>query len=301
MNRFAITILFFSMFFSLVHAIVIVPPVVYFATLSIATFISNSIIALLALLAVSGIVNKKVFGKKISELFSAFFSGIKIIFISLFSMLISIFIIWPIELISIIQGSLVAALICFCFLFISDYSKFRIVNKERKSKIIKSSLIFSIIILFVFGISANFSTSIEILTNNSKESYQSTPFDDVLSSVSDSMGVVASESLVDQAYKSAVSDYDYAEEKSKIILSEIWFYPENKSDCIVQLGTQKFTFTPEFSCFVYENSVPSRIFCPVKISADKVLEKGKINASASGSCIDSFEVIVSNDSFEVVQ
>ncbi|HQT45167.1 MAG TPA: hypothetical protein PLO51_04255, partial [Candidatus Micrarchaeota archaeon] len=55
-------------------SIVIVPPIVYFASLSIGTFLANSLIALAALAAVAGAANWKIFNKPFPAIVSACFS-----------------------------------------------------------------------------------------------------------------------------------------------------------------------------------------------------------------------------------
>ncbi len=289
----------FLVFFALtVNAVVIVPPVVYFVTLSIATFLSNVLIALLAIIAVSGFANKKFFGKKVSELFSYFFSWIKKIVIAFISMAIALFVINPIEVFTIIQAAILTFILCLMLFFISNYSTYRVIQKPEKTKLVTSFSIFSLLVALLFLVSVFLSLETQVInTENSSLSYiQNNPLLpslDKIAPFADSM----SGAQVGIVEKPQESDDEITQ--PKLTEPNLWFYPSAKEQCIIIIGSQNFTFTPIESCYFYENSSLVRIFCPISISKAQVNQAGTVNLTATGSCKAQQTITITSNGFEV--
>jgi len=294
-------LILFLFLFPIANAIVIVSPTIYFVTLSIATFIANSIIGFLALIAVSGMLNKTFFGKKVSEIFAFLFVSIKKFVIGIISMIIALLLINPIEISSIIQGAIVAAVIFGLLFLLSEYSKFKISISQKKNNILKSATIFSLLVLIIFTFSALTSLEIKVIAGDDSQPSLGADQkqDSFLDVFNDSVSEVASapaarESISPSAGKPSPQEdyapsYDNIEEK-KIILNELLFFPENKEKCKVKVGEQSFVFEPQYSCYSAEGLLPERIYCPVKVSFYEINQLGDVQVIATGSCKDSFAI-----------
>ena len=278
-------------------AIVIVPPTIYFVTLSIATFIANSIIGLLAIIALSGLVDKKFFGRKLSEIFSFIFSAVKFTSIAIVSMLVALLIVNPVEINSVLLGSFLSAIVCCSVLLISDYSKYRVSDPKEKNELFKSTLIFSVFVLILFSVSTL--TSIETKIIAGAESQYGAPAQDAFGGIFDglsqkSTAPIAANSISNEMGTSAPSDYDAYPREAKagvLEVSELWFQPNNLEECIINIGNQEFSFKPENNCYYYENGNSIvRTICPIKITIDEITQKGNLLVTASGSCSENTTV-----------
>ncbi|GEM_PF-2391265 len=298
---------FLLVFFSFnAGAIVVVPPVIYFVTLSIATFLANALIGLLAIVAVSGIANKKFFGKKLSELVYYFFGWIKKILIAVFSMLAAVFLIKPIEIISIIQGSIAALVTCLVLFFISNYSVFRIVSKQEKTRLLRSAVFFSLVISLLFGFAAFTSIETQIIATKGLGNFYpenksigsdfglNIPFDDALPKAN------APVSTQQPYISEGVQDTQGEPVQDKTFLGlNLWFYPLTNNECNVTIGSQYFSYAPSESCYFLDNGVPVRIFCPVQVFHSQITQRGPADLTASGSCQAIQKINVLDNGFEV--
>ena len=289
-------------------AIVIVPPTIYFATISVATFAANAFIGLLAWIALSGLFNKKFFGKRLSEIFSRIFSAMKKIFIAIFSMLAAVFVVNPIEVFSIIEGAVVAAIVCGALLFLSNYSSYRSVEIERKKNLLKSTAVFSLIVLLLFGASAYSSLEIKILPQGKplqgaygNVSDYAVGLPDMVQKIGQNLPTAPSIGApLGEGQKQPAERKDIEAGKEKVFSGELWFFPKSSNECRVKVGSQNFSFKPQFNCYFLGNGVPLRVFCPVKISANEVNQKGTAEVTAGGSCTDNGTVEI-NGGFGVGQ
>lgn len=288
---------FLVAFFSIsAGAIVIVPPAIYFVTLSVATFIANSIIGLLALVAVSGLAGKKFFGKKLSELFSYFFAWLKKAAIALFSMILPVFLVKPIELFSVLLGAFLAFAVCFVVFFASNYSTYRVSVKKEKTSMFFSGALFSLFIFGLFCFSAFASIETQLV--------QTKGFGDFYSQAEPLPGLEIPSADAFPAGAQSPQAKESAQETTKplagtFIGPKLWFYPLTSKECTVVLGSQSFSFTPSESCYFTENNATVRIFCPVFISLDNITQRGPIDLAATGSCMAQDRITVFDYGFEV--
>jgi len=285
-----------------VSAIVILPPVIYFVTLSIASFIGNIIIGLLAWVALSGLLNKQFFGKTLSELISYIFSTLKNIFIAIIAMIAGVFIASPIEIISVLAGALIAAIICCFLLYIANYSELRAVENKRKKKILKSNTFFSVIVFLLFSASAFLSIETQILPQDPAikdlyargavsgilEEKEIDAFEDIAGMPVSGVGAPLAETSKTQL-PSQPDDAVFPDS-----LDSLWLYPVDSSTCIVNIGNKTFNFTPKQNCYLLENNIPVRIYCPIEVTIEDISQKGMLNVSATGSCSGQAEITVEN-------
>lgn len=293
----SLVLLFLVLLASCAHAIVIIPPTVYIVTISLASFIGNAIILIVGWIAVSGIAAKKFFGKSVSEIMAFTFSGIKKLVVAVVSMLAALLLFNPIEIFSILTASLAAAIITLALLALGSYSKYRLVGKTEKTRLLRSTVFFAAIVFVLSALAI--SVSLEITQVNAspeglfaKQAVQETDFRIGLPDASKEMASApAASAPMDTAGEDA--------EKKVGGADRIWFYPAGAKPCIVIVGSKVFEFAPTNNCYFLENSAPQRMVCPVSISIAEVSARGSVNVSATGSCSYEGTIIVSETGFLV--
>ncbi len=282
---------------SSVNAIVIIPPVVYIATISILALVLNAFVGLFFWIAIQGVATKKLFGKPLHEILNFLLpSAGKLLFALILTVIFSLML-SPIEINEIILTSIIISVI---FAVVLSLSKFReIRNTEHKSKIIAGIALFSVAVLAVSLLSIMF--SIEIVSV-SGEYGEEVPLGDLLDYLP-----IAPSMISDKSMEMPASAGDVAEgiapedtvEKKKIIRS-IWLVPDSGADCTLTIGERELSFTPEKNCVKGIESEIKRSYCPIEVTPAQIYETGQIKLKAGGSCSGEILVFINNYGFEVL-
>src|SRR3989344_2486564 len=126
------------------QAIVIIPPVVYFVTLSIGTFISSSIVSLLIFGALKGFANRKYWGRSAFQLLTEAKSALSSALLAILSMVAAVFAVYPIDLESVVLASLIAAILFLLTKFVSSLRQYAVSDGAARRGLILSSLTIAI-------------------------------------------------------------------------------------------------------------------------------------------------------------
>ena len=139
---FLVCLVFIGM--QVVTSIVVIPPLIYFASVSIIGFITNMFLLLAVWLTVIGVTNKSYFGQPFHVLAGFFFKAIGIGMVIIISSLIPILVFRPAFTRDIALSSMFSGILCAALLFLNNYRRFRITQFEDKAKIIRSIAIVSL-------------------------------------------------------------------------------------------------------------------------------------------------------------
>ena len=129
-------------------AIAVIGPAVYVATLSLTAFMANTLITIAIFVAAKSFSDKNTLTKGISSKISFILELIGKIALLIISTSIAILIVNPILLSEAIYAGFIAAIICSIILFLYNYKKISIKEKEMNKKILKTTTLFC---LFVFA------------------------------------------------------------------------------------------------------------------------------------------------------
>jgi hypothetical protein len=311
----------FLLFIGIANAIAIIPPVVYFVTLSISTFIANAIVALLIFGALRGISMRKYFGKGMYEIIGLGLSALSIGILAIVCMLLSIWLLPPIDFEGVLICGLAAAILFILINMLISLKQLSISDPDRKRSIIFSWVALAIFIGLATGASAQFSMQIHKLPiktggydlENYNQNSQSP-----IQSVSDAIsGVAKSPSMAKEAPASmpaAVGEESKSTTMPSVTASpqpkptapaetEIWFIPITSNRCIILADSFSQSFQPSFNCYYDDDEAGKkiRIFCPVSISHSTVQMRGNVEFVATGGCAGNVWTIITESGFENIQ
>lgn len=330
MKRIALLAISLMLQFQFAQAIVIIPPVVYFVTLSISTFLSSALVSLLLYGGLKGIADRKFFGKNAYQLLLEAKGAISNGLLALISMFAAVFAIYPVDAKSAIEA---AALAGGLFLIIKAILSIRrLANADGASR---RSLVISWLVLAAFiglatGISAMVSMQTyrihtgfggylpaQIQENNALE-----PLADLISGVkAPQLGVSKSGTEAkagaakseDEAAGAPLSSSPQASPSigngsqaspaplpstpAPVVLNKLWFLPKSGEACKIFGPGYSQDFTPTFNCI----SEGIRIFCPIEVPFSQVNSRGEAQFIGTGSCEGMVEVTVTDLGFENIR
>ena len=305
------------------QAIVFVPPIVYFTTISIVSFITNIFLALAVWLAVKGLANRLYFGQPLHTIVSNMLGWLGSSFVIVVSSLVPISVMHPIFVKDLALSSILAGLLCFLLLFVGSYRKIKAEQEYRKKSWIRIILT-SIVVIILSFVSASFAVKTSTLHNDSAGNTKFTENSDIKiasgalskagapsmvadsqSSPSPSMVSKIKKEIGQEMQPSApmVSDMPPENPKAASIkkIDALWFYPSDASTCRIYFD-QKLVLSekPEMNCYYIDDSNKKvKMYCPIQLKLDIASKEGKPfgTIQANGSCSDSFKVRIDESGF----
>ncbi|MFZ2970167.1 MAG: hypothetical protein WA063_03405 [Minisyncoccia bacterium] len=290
------------------NAIVFIPPVIYISTLSAWSFVTNVFLLAAFYMSVNGVVNNLYFGKPMHEVIRLLFSFIGKLIILILAAFIAIKLFDPIDIYGIYISSVFTALICFILNSLSNFRFYRLGGEENRKAIIRSLLLYTIIVFIVTFFSVSFAITTEVIdmagelkktsvnalavpeSNDAKNEINKKEYGN--KGLYDSSG--SSNSSVPQQYGASY----------EMPRTSIWFFPQNKEFCeIYYNGLKLREIKSPQSCFYYrENGKPARIFCPIELKASDLPPEGnaigeEATINGIGSCDENYVVVLDNDGF----
>ncbi len=279
-----IALAMFLAFFGFASAIIIVPPVVYIATVSIFSVISNMFVGLFFWIAVQGIATKSFFGKPFSAIIAFIIPTAGKLFFALLLIIIFSIIIMPIALFEILFITIAVSIAFFFGVLLSRFRKIR--NTKEKSKSL-SKIVWATIIIFILSF-ASIMLSIETRPIVAGAAGPTRGFVDILKIPS--MGARSMAKGIAQEAKKPLAANE---------VEALWLVPTSSEKCTLQAGKTILSFFPQKNCL--QSSIGTeRAFCPITVLPAQISQKGLVEMKASGSCSGSMTVIVKENSFEVV-
>lgn len=267
-------------------AIVIVPPVVYVATISILSIIFNMIVGFFCWLAIQGIASKTVFGKKIDSVLETAIPVFgKILFALLLTVIFSFFFA-PSGIQEILFASAAITLVFFLALLLSNYRQIR--NSPEKGRQFPSIAVSSILVFAIVSASIFLSVTFAPMNQGRGPLLGDSAF-----GVSRSQSAPASEDILGKSSASIP--------EAGSLTKELWLIPSGPEACILSANGRQFSFTPSMNCFSKTQEGFEKTFCPIKITPGLFENSAAIlELSASGSCSGKISARISNGQFEVL-
>jgi len=251
--------------------IVFVPPAIYVVTLSIGGFLTNAFLFLAAWLAVSGLLDRRFFGKKPHELVRAALSFAGRAFVFLSCALLSVLLCSPVTPAENMQAAAVSGAAAFGLFFLGGF-RVLLVTENRSKKIYALALC---ALLTAGGTYVSIVLAQEtkvIHTKGANEKKDAT---------------LSSPSMADKAKEMGSADLSM----QKIsVQSGYLFYPQGPGTCSIFYRNELIkTATPEYNCYYYENGISERMYCPVDISLEG-LQEGLGALEGRGSCTEVYNI-----------
>ncbi|MBU1198015.1 hypothetical protein KJ765_05925 [Candidatus Micrarchaeota archaeon] len=301
-------LVFFVFLFSWAHALVVVPPTVFFLTLSISSFLVNAVVSLLLFGALKGFTNRTYFGKSVFHLLSSGVSALGTAFLALSAMLVSAFLIYPLDYESAALSALSAGVLFLILKWVSAFRAYRNVPSHTKTSLVSSWVLLALFIAFATGVSSVLAMDVIVVNTDERIEYvsayqESSPNslipDGWLPDLDASKGMAQAPSEPSEIL--GREDDALAEAKMDVIttaFTRMWFQPSSDGECRIRVGALEKTIHPLFACQSEEDGARKRIFCPVSVSSDELTVRGSVAFVASGSCSDRGTVFISDTGFE---
>ena len=279
MRQLTLVSIFLLIAISFVHAIVIIPPVVYFVTLSISTFISSSVVSLLLFGALKGFADRKYFGKSLFDILQKIKSGVSTFIMAISCMFLALLAIYPIDLESTLIAAAISAALFLLLKFVFSLREFGALGSSKKRSLLISWLALALFIGIAFSFSALLSIqSYRVITGSgggypSQQAEKSplAPLAELLTgqgapSSAESQNLLIapteskkSSSVPSEAQGSELIGAIQAPSPSKAAASptsapaslpeqKIWFIPQSAAPCTIFADSSVQSFTPSYSC-----------------------------------------------------
>lgn len=277
-----IVLLFLVLFAASVQAIAIILPTVYIATLSLAAFVAQLVVGIVAWFAVQMFARKELAGKKFSPWLALFFETIGKLAVAFIAVFAALWLVNPIEIVGISLAAALSALASFFLLFLSGFRRFFLASDAQKRELFRSAAVFSLWVFAISGLALFLSMEIKEVVLPDQPVLSDQPG---LPSRSDQDSAQQSASKPSGAGAPAMPSSDETTNESKSQqyqkTSNVYiFFPISSKKCIIEGPNTKAVLETHFNCFVAEKGslVPTRIYCPIKWESEKV------PTSVSGSC-----------------
>ncbi|MFH1471206.1 MAG: hypothetical protein ABIF01_05640 [Candidatus Micrarchaeota archaeon] len=288
-----ILLLILACIISAAFAVVIVPPLVYFLTLSLSAFLSNAIVSLLVFGALKGLTMRKYFGKSTYEIARGFLSASGTALIAISCMLASAIIVYPLDVPGAAVSALLAGVLFLAVKFISIFAEFHLSEPKKRRSITTAILLTAAFIMLATGVSAMLAIDIQTMG----EHYS---FEDPRMGLSQYQQAVQEPGI-----SSAVQDMAKEEQKPSALETQVaktlWFVPKSPGECSITIGNFEISAQASFTCMIDEDGEKRRAFCPISVRHSQIQETGNLAFSATGACADSGIVVVSSRGFERIQ
>lgn len=291
-------------------AIAIVPPVIYMASLSIASFAGNVLIFIIAYLAGKTFFLRKHFGKESYVIIRNIFSVMGYGFVMILSIVISFLLINPIDMLGMLIFSGTSGLICFAVLLLVDYRYILIARNHMKK--VWPIFGFTLFVIVASFLSVSFATSIQVIQTEPSqmliEDGSNSLFKDSFSDIgkyrssADQSSEVSAKPAVHDAEDAAMGlAQEQIEPKadSLTISQVILFYPITSQDCRITIGEFSFSATPSQRCYIKDDDGRNlKTYCPVVLGKE-IFSPGEYELVGSGSCSQKYHVVVTEEGFTV--
>lgn len=278
-------------------AVVIVPPIIYFASISIAGFLANALISLGALAAVAGVANWKLFNSPAPAIISALFGIASRLFIGIVSMTVGLIAFFPVSVQQIIVSASAVLVVSAILLFLRDYRLFRASPKTMKLQLLASTAMFALFFAIVFAPSAYFAIEYRIINTQQDAALPSAsglPGSEPGAPFLPGLGKAAPQAMAPS--EQAAADKVAGQQQDGLIL---WLMPQSGKDCIVDIGTEKEIFSPRKECKLQPDAFSEPQLCPISIRVPRQCQKD-VRIVASGSCSDSILIQCENSQLKQV-
>lgn len=285
------------------NAIAFIPPVIYFASISLVSFVTNLFLILAVWFAVKGISNRSYFGMPVHKIVSSLMDWAGITIIIICASLAPLLILRPIITKDILVSSFVAGIMCGILLFLSQYRQLRITGKEEKIKSVRSIILTCAVVIIITFISASYSLETKVLrTNAQKGTEQIEKIQSSLSIPNQALNKAreavapASPIAADNGYAKAIEPQKQAD--------TLWFYPLNSDACSIYFNENLLIAkNPEKNCYyITSDKIKKKLECPIPVSIDIFIKLHDIGAkgiiSGRGSCTQSYSVTLNSNGFE---
>ncbi|MCX6778558.1 MAG: hypothetical protein NT157_06815 [Candidatus Micrarchaeota archaeon] len=263
--------------------VVIVPPVIYFLTLSLSAFLSNALVSLVVFGALKGVTMHKYLGKSAYELAKIILSASGTAMIAIACMLASVIMVYPLDLQSAAISALLAGVLFLAVKFISIFADYRLSEKAKQRSMAASLILTAIFIALATGASAFMAVDMQKIGVQHYEQY---------------------EEASQEPWSSMTQDY-LAKEAAPVSIpeeaSKLWFTPKSGGKCVITVGSFTESYEASFSCSVEEGGAMKRVFCPIPVPHEQVPDRGRVNFRASGACEDAGVVLISDSAFEQLE
>jgi hypothetical protein len=295
-------------------AIAFVPPIIYFASLSILSFISNIFLFLAVWFAIKGIANRSYFGRPVHEIVSLILNWSGTAVLILICSVIPLLVMHPIITKDIIISSICAGFLSFIMLFLSKYRQFRLIKKPDRIKYLRSVILISAAVIIITFVSTLISIETKAMYTNNQDIIVIKEEKNAIALPSFGFNK-ASESLA----RDSASKMDSAPMEAGALtnggisakatpsneLKALWFYPANSDVCSVYFeGKIVFEKKPEKNCYYLDAGGKKAIMqCPIELTVNDFNEKmypvSKGNIIAAGSCTEKYNVTIEKTGFVV--
>ncbi|MFH1234357.1 MAG: hypothetical protein V1493_01975 [Candidatus Diapherotrites archaeon] len=288
----ALFLISFLLFLGSVNAIVIVPPILYIASLSILSVLFNMFVGLFCWIALQGIATKKFFGKPLHSIAGFILPSFGKIFFALLLVAGASFVLHPLEAGEALAASAAAAAIFFACLFLAGFREIR--NSEKKAGLIVSIAVFSVFVLALGFASIMLSIETTPVIGGRPEP----AFNEMQSQAGMPFAAPAEKPSVSEDIAGAPAME--SEAGGKTVVEALWLVPENSGQCTLKAAGKELSFAPEKNCLEKKESGMERAYCPIKILPSDT-GFGKMALEAGGSCSGSMNVVAGEKGFEVLE
>jgi len=281
------------------NAIVIVPPIIYFVTFSIGTFILNIFIMTAVYIASRGLINRFYFGRHMHEIVGILFSYLGYILTIISTSFISIAIFDPIDAKSLFYASIFSTFLSFLVMALNNFRRYVLSDRGRRNDVIISMLVFSVIVFVITFVSAYFSISTSVIKKG--DTFERTADGDAQNS-----GPELNFGMNSASEKRNIGYYDekVSSQSRPITESSLWFSPYRDGLCEIYAMNKLIKAEKVLDrCFFYDINMNSkRIACPIGIDIKDVnslnlTTSGEVKFEGKGACLDSYSVHVTENGF----
>ncbi|MFH1200395.1 MAG: hypothetical protein V1708_04975 [Candidatus Micrarchaeota archaeon] len=293
------------------NALVIVPPTVYFLTLSLSAFLANAVVSLFIFGALRGLLGRKLWGKSVFEVASSGVSALGTAIVALFAMACAAYFIRPLDLPSAALCALAAGVIFLAFKIVLSFKEY-IVSPGTRRALAISWLSLAAFVALAAGVSSVLAVE-ERSISTFGGYYPQYPQQGA------GMAQGVANDLVQNAPAPGAAQKEQAGEMAKekegdagiivepnqpgpsAAISRLWFQPMSQNECVVTIGSFGKSFSPSYSCAVVRNGERARALCPVWVDAAQIGESGAVAFSATGSCDDAGTVTLTGGAFTQIK
>ena len=276
-------------------ALVIVPPTVYFLTLSLSAFLANAVVSLFIFGAFKGVMGKKLWGRSVFEVASSGVSALGTAIVALLAMAGAAYLIQPLDL-----QSAAACAVCAGVIFLAIKavlsSKEYIVSGGGRRALAISWLSMAAFVALAAGVSSVL--AVEERSISTTGGYYPQQGGGIMQDVVSGFSQAAQAPALNEEGKTLAGGMkEPAVPGANAIASRMWFLPTSQGECIIEVGTFRKAFVPAYSCAVLRDDGKTRMFCPVWVDAAEIGQAGTVAFKATGSCDDAGIVRISDGSF----
>jgi hypothetical protein len=250
-------------------AIVFVPPAIYVVSLSLGAFVTNAFLFVAAWMAVSGLLDRRFFGKRPHELIRSILSAAGKAFLFLSCAALPVLALSPVTPEETIYTGAVAGSLFIAVSFLASFRDMRLSDALKRNKAIAYIALSALFTAGATYASVVLAQETDII--HTKETYEK-----------EDNAVSAPGSMLNADMKVA---------EKPVVAAGYWFLPRDSSECMIFLdGKELKSFRPENNCYHTSGGRAERIYCPVYVG-QKDLPAGAGLLEGIGSCTERYETL----------